>query len=208
MCKPDDTFLNKGGVYTIRLKNYVAKYSDDRVVKSKEYAYAFVSRPRYEEYCGSGVVAIIAAPNDIKTIKNNDINKEGKPPQREYTIHVCDYHDELFEMADAKAHFKFKTTKDDTECNCEITADIDSIGDFHLYGKCGPKFSCGGAFDDRYNFDKLCNDLRKGMLYTMDYIPTVTGKGMVKVDDLLKQTSVIEDSGKFISFSAGKVKPI
>lgn len=201
MCKPDDAFLNEGGVYTIRLKNY-CEYDNGRVVKSK-YAYAFVSRPRYEEYCGCGVVAIIAVPYDMKTIKNNDMNKEGKPPQREYTVHICDYRDELFEMADEKVHFKFKTIKDATKYDCEITADIDSVGDFYPYGKGGLKFLCGGAFDDKYNFDELCNSLRKGMLYRMEYIPTVAAKGMVKVDDLLKQELMTGDSRKFLTYSIG-----
>lgn len=193
ICKSNDPFLNEGGVYTIRLKNYVAKYSDGRVVRSKEYAYAFVTRPRYEPNYKSGVVAIIVVPNYTEPVENNDTNKDGKPPRREYTVHVCHYRDELFEMADAKVHFKIKTIKDDTECDCEIAADIDSFGDFYPWGEYGPTFSCGGAFGNKLCLENLCNGLREGMLYRMDYFPVVTGKGMIMVDDLFEQASVSLD---------------
>lgn len=197
-CTTNDLHLNQGGVYTIRLKNYVARYSDGRIVKPKEYAYTFVTRPRYELNYKSGVVAVIAVSNEIKPIVVDDTNKSNEPPLREYTVHVCHYRDELFEMADGKVHFKFRTTEDDVECNCEIVADIDSIGDFYPWGKYGPKFLCGGAFGNKLCFKNFCNELRRGMLYRMEYEPMITGKGMINVDDLFEQQEpIICDSHKF-----------
>lgn len=204
-CTINDFHLNQGGVHTIRLKNYIARYSDGRIVKPKEYAYAFVTRPRYELYYESGVVAVIAVPNEIKPIVIDDTNKTNEPPLREYTVHVCHYRDELFEMAHGKVHFKFKTIEDDIECDCEITADVDSIGDFYPWGRYGPKFLCGGAFGNKLCFNNFCDKLRRGILYWMDYTPTVAGKGAINVDDLFEQQEpVICDDHKF--YTCGDTK--
>lgn len=166
-CTTNDFHLNQGKTYKFKLKDYVARYSDGHTVKTDD-AYMVLGRPRYEDDYNSKLVAIVVAKDESRPAST-----KSEKIYDQYYAYICKYSDELFELSNWKVHLKFKTTHNDEECDCEVTADIIAVGDWYYFGY-GGQVPLEGIFCYEEALKRYCHTyFGTGLFQTHKFKPAI-----------------------------------